>query len=86
MMNTFKKKVIFRVALTILGGIGGYLYWHYVGCASGTCAITSKWYYSGLYGLVIGYLISGLFIPDKKKIDEKTVVDNSEANEEVNNK
>lgn len=86
MMNTFKKKVIFRVVLTVLGGIGGYLYWHYVGCASGTCAITSKWYYSALYGLVIGYLISGLFIPDKKKIDEKTVPENPETNQEINNK
>lgn len=77
-MNTFKKKIIFRVVLTILGGIAGYLYWHYVGCASGTCPITSRWYYSAIYGLVIGYLISGLFIPDKKKTDENQIIENTE--------
>ncbi|MCK9255415.1 MAG: hypothetical protein GX793_04185 [Bacteroidales bacterium] len=66
-MNTFKKKLVFRIVLTVLGGIGGFLYWKYVGCASGTCPIQSKWYFSTLYGLVIAYLISGLFIPSKKK-------------------
>jgi hypothetical protein len=65
-MDTFKKKLIFRIVLTVLGGIGGFLYWHYVGCASGACAIQSKWYLSSLYGLIIGYLVSGLFIKDKK--------------------
>ena len=25
-----------------IGGIAGYFYWQQVGCASGTCAITSK--------------------------------------------
>lgn len=67
MMKTFKQKLIFRIALTVLGVIGGYLYWRFVGCASGHCAITSKWYLSSLYGGVMGYLISGLFIKDKPR-------------------
>lgn len=68
-MNTFRKKLVFRIVLTILGGIAGLLYWKYVGCASGACPIQSKWYLSSLYGLVLGYLISGLFIPAKKKAE-----------------
>ena len=75
MLNTFKKKLIFRIALTVLGAIAGFLYWHYVGCASGNCAIQSKWYLSSLYGLVIGYLISGLFIKDKPKEAEKIEIE-----------
>lgn len=66
-MKTFKQKLIFRIALTLLGVLGGYLYWRFVGCSSGHCPITSKWYLSSLYGGVIGYLISGLFIKDKPK-------------------
>jgi len=66
-MKTFKQKLIFRIALTLLGVLGGYLYWRFVGCSSGHCHITSKWYLSSLYGGVIGYLISGLFIKDKPK-------------------
>ncbi len=26
----------------LLGAIGGFLYWKFVGCSAGTCAITSK--------------------------------------------
>ncbi len=71
-MKTFKQKLVFRITLTILGFVGGFLYWHYVGCASGTCPIQSKWYLSGLYGAIIGYLISGLFIKDKSKKEVKS--------------
>lgn len=68
-MDTFKKKLIFRIAISVLGILAGFLYWKYVGCASGTCPIQSKWYLSSLYGGVIGYLISGLFIKEKPKTD-----------------
>jgi phage shock protein E len=45
----------------ILGAIAGFLYWNYVGCASGTCAITSKPLNSTLYGALMGYLVAGIF-------------------------
>nr|WP_299419729.1 DUF6132 family protein [uncultured Emticicia sp.] len=48
----------------VIGAIGGYLYYHYVGCASGTCPITSKPVNSTLYGGVMGSLIFNIF---KKK-------------------
>lgn len=44
-----------------LGAIAGFLYWNYVGCASGTCAITSKPINSTLYGAIMGYLVAGMF-------------------------
>jgi len=45
---------------TILGGISGYLYWNYIGCSTGSCAITSVWYKSTLYGMFMGGLLFDL--------------------------
>jgi hypothetical protein len=39
------------------------LYYFYVGCASGTCAITSKPLNSSLYGAMMGGLFFNLFEP-----------------------
>jgi hypothetical protein len=45
----------------LLGSIAGWLYWNFVGCSSGTCAITSKPINSTLYGALMGYLVAGVF-------------------------
>lgn len=45
----------------IVGAIAGFLYWKYVGCASGTCAITSSKMMSSLYGAVLGGLLFSYF-------------------------
>jgi hypothetical protein len=37
-----KKAIIISGIGIVVGAIAGYLYYFYVGCASGTCAITSK--------------------------------------------
>lgn len=45
----------------ILGAIGGYLYYHFAGCDSGTCAITSKPLNSSVYGALMGSLFFNIF-------------------------
>jgi hypothetical protein len=64
-------KFILKHKLTIIGivagAIGGYLYYRYVGCASGTCAITSKPVNSTLYGAMMGGLFLNIFQKDKTK-------------------
>jgi UDP-N-acetylmuramyl pentapeptide phosphotransferase/UDP-N-acetylglucosamine-1-phosphate transferase len=45
----------------IFGAIAGFLYWNFVGCASGRCMITSKPINSTLYGALMGYLIFNIF-------------------------
>jgi len=45
----------------IVGSIGGYLYYFYMGCASDTCAITSKPFNSSIYGALMGGLLFNLF-------------------------
>jgi hypothetical protein len=49
-----------------LGAIAGFLYWKFVGCASGTCMITSKPLNSSLYGALMGFLIAGMFKKERK--------------------
>ena len=50
----------------VLGMVGGYLYWRYVGCASGTCPITSSPYMSTLWGGMMGGLLLDMFSSTKK--------------------
>jgi len=44
-----------------LGALGGYLYWYFVGCADGTCPITSSPLNSTLWGAVMGGLLFSTF-------------------------
>lgn len=48
----------------VIGAIGGYLYYAFVGCASGTCAITSSPILSTIYGALMGGLFFNLFEKD----------------------
>lgn len=45
----------------VIGAAAGYLYYYFIGCNSGTCAITSKPLNSTLYGAVMGGLLFNLF-------------------------
>lgn len=40
----------------LLGGIGGFAYWYFIGCASGSCPITSRPMNSIAYGAIMGGL------------------------------
>ncbi len=42
----------------VAGAALGYAYYHFVGCASGACPITSSPWSSMIYGSVIGALLS----------------------------
>lgn len=58
--NSYLKKLLY-VAPVFLGALAGYLYYAYIGCYSGSCAITSNPYISTIYGAVAG----SLFVPGK---------------------
>ncbi len=62
-----KKVVLVSTIGVIAGCIAGYAYYYYVGCASGTCAITSKPLNSTLYGGLMGGLLFNMFVTKKKK-------------------
>lgn len=41
----------------IIGGIGGFVYYYFVGCNSGSCAITSNPYSSIIMGGLLGFFV-----------------------------
>jgi len=54
------KSNIITIAGLGLGMAGGFLYWKYVGCASGTCPLTSNWMIMLVYGGVTGSLLGNM--------------------------
>lgn len=50
------KKYKMQIIGTIVGAGLGYAYYYFIGCANGTCAITSKPLNSTLYGALMGLL------------------------------
>ena len=71
-MRNLLKKYQLTIIGVILGAIGGYLYYHFVGCNSGTCAITSKPLNSTLYGALMGGLFLNIFKKENRiKTDEQ---------------
>jgi len=65
-MNFILKNKLIVIGV-VVGSIAGYLYYHFVGCSSGSCAITSKPLNSILYGAVMGGLFFNLFQKDKNR-------------------
>ena len=63
-MNELIKKNYLKIIGILVGGAGGFAYYHFVGCASGTCPITSNPYMTTIWGAVMGYLVFDIF---KKK-------------------
>lgn len=61
-----KKAYIITGIGIVVGLIAGYAYYHFVGCVSGTCLITSKPVNSTLYGGLMGGLLFNMFVKDKK--------------------
>ena len=50
-----------------LGAAAGFSYWYFVGCNSGSCAITSSPINSTLYGAVMGGLVLNVFKKESKE-------------------
>lgn len=68
-INTFLGKNILIIAGIAIGAIAGYYYWEFIGCNSGSCAITSKPLNSSLYGAMMGGFLFSTFKKSKKRDD-----------------
>lgn len=62
-----QKAILITVLGVLVGGFLGYVYYHYVGCANGTCAITSKPLNSTLYGGLMGGLLFNILVSKSKQ-------------------
>ena len=67
-VTTLIHKYRLEIIGALIGAIGGYMYYHYVGCASGTCPITSRPLNSTLYGALLGGLLFSSFEPSQKNL------------------
>ena len=69
MKNWIKTNKLYFIG-AILGAIGGFLYWNFIGCLDGSCAITSNPYKSTAYFAMMGALALGIFKKDKQPAKE----------------
>jgi hypothetical protein len=58
MKKWLKNKWFRRGAFVAVGALGGFAYWYFIGCAGGTCPLTSNPLVSTGYGSAIGFLLS----------------------------
>lgn len=59
-MEFLKSKGFLRPFLgVLLGAAGGFLYYYFIGCNTGTCPITSSPYGSVITGGLLGFLVTG---------------------------
>jgi hypothetical protein len=84
-MNTIKERIIsiekkstifkyislLKLIGIILGIGGGYMYYYYIGCVSGSCPITSNPWTSVAWGGILGYLVGDLLSSKKKRAQKK---------------
>lgn len=63
----FNRRSLGKLSIGIaIGGLLGFAYYFFIGCKSGTCAITSNPTNSTMYGMLLGLLWT---FPAKKKKD-----------------
>jgi hypothetical protein len=60
------KKYLRNIIPVLLGALGGFLYYNFIGCYSGSCPITSSPVMSTMYGALIGLVFIN-FNTNKKK-------------------
>ncbi len=60
-----KKNILYFIG-SIIGGIGGYVYWYFIGCDSGGCPITASPINSVIWGAMMGSLLLSMFKKEQK--------------------
>jgi hypothetical protein len=59
-MKNFLKRNRTVLVFTLAGIAAGFLYWHFIGCSSGSCPVTSEWHMSTAFGGIFGYLLGDI--------------------------
>jgi hypothetical protein len=54
----FKNKWFKRVTFVMLGALGGFAYYYFIGCSGNTCPISSNPMISTGYGSIVGLTLS----------------------------
>lgn len=61
------RNLVLKAGVVLLGGALGFAYYHFVGCRTGTCPITSNPWISTGYGALFGFVL--MLGKGKKKND-----------------
>ncbi len=64
-MKFIKNNILYLIG-GIIGALGGYIYYIYIGCDSGSCSITSSPTMSVIWGALMGGLLLSIFKKEKK--------------------
>jgi len=65
--NISRKKYLWVIgSFTLVGVLGGFAYYTFIGCESG-CTIQSNPYLSMIWGGAMGYLLPDIFLKPKKE-------------------
>ena len=75
-MKKFMLNNMWSIAGGIFGGLFGYFYWRDIGCATGTCPITSKPLNSIVYFALLGYFMIGTiakFRDERREMREERI-------------
>jgi len=66
-----KRFLTWRLLIAVLiGALGGYAYYYFIGCNSGTCPITSNPVNTTLYGALMGLLLGFKDKKTEEKVDK----------------
>ena len=66
-MMKFVKNNLLYIIGSIIGAVGGYAYYIYIGCDSGSCPITSSPTMSVIWGALMGGLLLSMLKKEKKE-------------------
>ncbi|MGB4204932.1 MAG: DUF6132 family protein [Bacteroidales bacterium] len=64
------KKYSAQLVGAIIGIVGGYFYYRFIGCNSGSCPITSNPFMSMIWGGLMSYLLVDMVVGFKKSKKE----------------
>lgn len=62
----WNRKYLITGLFVVFGGGSGFAYYYFIGCSGGGCPIQSNPYISTLYGGLLGFVISGIFVKTNK--------------------
>jgi len=71
-MKPLIKRILFSAALTGLGALAGYVYFHALGCGSGWCSVTGSSGRSMLYSALIGLALSLVLMAAAPRAGQET--------------